>query len=299
MRIISLVPSATEIIISLGLQDNLVGVSHECDVSTEITKLPKVTYSNIKKKKNSSDINDNVKEILKLGLSIYEVNAIKLKELNPDVIITQSQCAYCAVSINDVKNCLDSWLSKKPVLIDLKGKNLEQIFQDIKNVGIGVGKKEKAQQIIMKFKNKIKIIKTLLNKTKKKKQVLCVEWLDPFMISGNWIPDLLAILKSQSVKSFSGEHTSFTNPKNIKIDALDAIIFMPCGFDIKTTLNEIKKNKLKFDKIFKNKESYVVDGNRFFNRPGTSIIKSLDILSEILHPKIFKPRFENKWWIKI
>ena len=127
MRIISLVPSATEIVVSLGLQSNLVGVSHECDFPKSIIKLPKVTFSNIKKK-TSSDINENIKEILKKSLSIYEVNAVKLKELKPDVIITQSQCSYCAVSINDVRKCLHKWLSKKPTLIDLKGNNLNLLI---------------------------------------------------------------------------------------------------------------------------------------------------------------------------
>ncbi len=299
MRIISLVPSATEIVVSLGLQSNLVGVSHECDFPENITKLPKVTFSNIKKKKSSSDINENIKEILKKSLSIYEVSALKLKELKPDIIITQSQCSYCAVSINDVRKCLHKWLSKKPKLIDLKGNNLKQVLQDIKNVGIKVGKKERAQQIIKNFKNEIKNIKTLLNNQKREKKVLCVEWLEPFMISGNWIPDLLKILNSQSVNSISGEHTVFSNPKDIKVDTIDIIIFMPCGYDINTTFNEIKNNNFEFKKIFKNKEKYIVDGNRFFNRPGTSIIESLNILSEILYPEIFKPKFKNKWWIKI
>ena len=168
MRIVSLIPAATEIISSLGLVDNLVGISHECDFPKDVLKLPKLTNSNVKDKQSSYDIHKNIEKILKSGLSVYEVDAELLKTLKPDIIITQTQCSVCAVGLDDVKKCLDSWLSEKTNLIDLKSLSFEGIMNEIIQIGESLNKEKQAQKIVKEINQEIFYIKKKLNNTKKK-----------------------------------------------------------------------------------------------------------------------------------
>lgn len=298
MKIVSLIPSATEIIYSLGLIDNLIGVSHECDFPKRVVNLPKLTKSNIKIKQTSFDINKDIKKILTLGLSVYEVKVDLLKELNPDFIITQSQCSVCAVSYKDVKKCLYDWLKKKPKLIDLKPNNFNDVLEDINKIGIELQIEKKTKLLLEEIKNKVTTTNLKTSKLKKK-SVLCIEWLDPIMIAGNWIPDLLTFSGGENLFCKSGMNSKFIKLSKIDLATLDLIIFMPCGFNIKQTENEIKNFDYFFMKLFKNKDKYIVDGNRFFNRPSPSLLDSLDILCEIIHPEVFKPKPSYERWIKL
>lgn len=297
MKIISLIPSATEIISFLGLEGNLVGVSHECDNSVKVKALPKVTKSNIKKNTDSFTINKDIIKILNQGLSVYEVDTKLLKSLDPDVIITQSQCSVCAVSIEDVKKSLESFLDKKPILIDLHPNTFEDVMFDI----CKIAKYFKKNDIALKFKEtyatKILDIKKKLN-NQSLKNILCIEWLDPFMIAGNWIPDLLKICNAHAVGSRLSEKSHFIKPSDINFSEIDVIIFMPCGYDIKTIKKELELKNYDYLKKFKDIKKFIVDGNKYFNRPGPGLVESLDILCEIIYPKIFHSKPNVKRWIE-
>ena len=166
MKIVSLIPSATEIISALNLCDNLVGISHECDNPKKILKLPKLTTSRIKTQQSSLKIDDDIKKILEQSLSVYEVKSDLLKELDPDVIITQSQCSVCAVSLKDVEKCLSNFINKKPLLIDLKPNTFEEVLKDINLVGEKLNKKIESNFLIKNIKNEINKIKVKTSNSK-------------------------------------------------------------------------------------------------------------------------------------
>ncbi len=298
MKIVSLIPSATEIISALNLRNNLVGISHECDYPKEILKLPKLTNSRIKTEKSSAKIDYDIKEILEKSLSVYEVKSDLLKKLDPDVIITQSQCSVCAVSLKDVEECLGNFIKKKPLLIDLKPNTFDEVLEDINLVGRKLDKKVESHSLVKKIKNEINEIKakTLNSKIK---NVLCIEWIEPIMTAGNWIPQLIEFAGGKSVLAKSGRNSNFIKPEHINFKEVDIVIFMPCGFDIKRSKEEILKANIDFDNILKNKKKFIVDGNKYFNRPGPDLLESTKILAEIIHPDIFPAKQNIQRWIKL
>ena len=255
MKIVSLIPSATEIIFALNLNDNLVGVSHECDYPKEALKLPKLTTSKIKTEQASLKIDYEIKEILERSLSVYDVKSNLLKKLDPDVIITQSQCSVCAVSLKDVEKCLGNFIDKKPVLIDLKPNTFEDVLSDIKLVGKKLDKQKESNFLVKKIKNEINKIKvkTLNSKIK---NVLCIEWIEPIMTAGNWIPQLVKFAGGKSILAKPGKNSNFINLEDINFKEVEIVIFMPCGFDISRSKKEILKSKIDYFKILKDKKSF-------------------------------------------
>jgi len=295
MKIVSLIPSATEIVCSLGLTNNLVGVSHECDYPRGIEKLPKLTKSKVDVDETSYNINENIQRILEKGLSVYEVDSDLLQKIDPDVIITQSHCSVCAVSIEDVKKCLNLWLKKKPILIDLKPNYFKDVISDILFVGEKLNAPNEALKVVEMINREINVIKKKLNSTNTK-NVLCIEWIEPLMIAGNWIPEILRISNANNILIESGKNSKFISLGELPQNKFDIVIFMPCGFDIRRTKLEIKKSNLDFHSLFKHKEVYAVDGNKFFNRPGPRLLESIKILCEIIHPGIFRPEPSLERW---
>ncbi len=298
MKIVSLIPSSTEIIDFLGMSKNLIGVSHECDNPELVKNLPILTRSKIKINQSSLNIDKDIKKILQLGLSVYEVKAELLKNLNPDVIITQSQCSVCAVSLDQLKKSLGAWIHSNPKLIDLSPNSFNDILNDILKVGEFLNVSSNAIEKVNLIKTQVKLVKKKLINEKKKK-VLCIEWLNPLMVAGNWIPDLLNFSNAESLMIQSGFNSNFIKFENLVNLKVDKVILMPCGFDIKRTKIELKSLDKVFNAFFHNKEVFLVDGNRFFNRPGPSILESLFILCEIIHPEIFAPKPSIKRWIKL
>ena len=298
MKIVSLIPSATEIISALNLSDNLVGVSHECDYPMEVLKLPKLTTSKIKTEQSSLIIDHNIKKILEQSLSVYEVKSDLLKELDPDVIITQSQCSVCAVSLKDVEKCLSNFINKKPLLIDLKPNTFEEVLNDINLVGNKLNKKVESDFLVKNIKNEINKIKVKTSNSKIK-NVLCIEWIEPIMTAGNWIPQLVKFAGGKSVLAKSGKNSNFIKHEHINFREVDIVIFMPCGFDIKRSKEEILKANIDYSSILKDKKTYIVDGNKYFNRPGPDLLESTRILAEIIHPDIFPAKQDIERWISL
>jgi len=298
MKIVSLIPSATEIISALNLCDNLVGVSHECDYPKEILKLPKLTSSRIKTEQLSLKIDNDIKKILEKSLSVYEVKSDLLKKLDPDVIITQSQCSVCAVSLKEVEKCLRKFINKKPLLIDLKPNTFEEVLKDINLVGKKLNKNEESKFLVKNIKNEINKIKVKTSNSKIK-NVLCIEWIEPIMTAGNWIPQLVKFAGGKSVLAKSGKNSHFIKLKHINFKEVDIVIFMPCGFDINRSKKEILKASIDYSSNLKDKKTYIVDGNKYFNRPGPDLLESTRILAEIIHPDIFPAKQNIERWISM
>lgn len=301
-KIVSLLPSATEIICALGLEGNLVGRSHECDFPETVKHLPVCTEANFPDGLSSAAIDVKVKELLVDALSVYTVKREQIKQLAPDVIITQDQCEVCAVSLADVELALDNYLDKKARIISLRPNSLDDIFNDIASIADALGVQQAGADLLELLTERVDIIKHKLKFADSKPTVACIEWLDPLMVSGNWVPGLVSIAGGTPVLAQDGKRSPYVIWDDIRLQAPEIIVVMPCGFSIERTLKEIdvlmQLPGFADLKAVKNNQLYIADGNQYFNRPGPRTVDSIEILAEIIRPKQFAFGYEGEGWIR-
>lgn len=301
-KIISLLPAATEIICALGFEQNLVGRSQECDYPESVKQLPACSYANMEEGLSSTEIDNKVKEILTDGLSVYTVDREKIKELQPDVVVTQAQCEVCAVSLPEVEQALQQLLNKDAKIVSLSPASLEDIFSNIREVAHALDAAASADELLESLHERVDIIRHKLKFIDKKPTVACIEWLEPLMVSGNWIPELVTIAGGQPVLAEAEKHSPYVDWNDIRLQDPEVIVIMPCGFSIERTLKEIDilLQLPGFDQLqaVKNNHVYIADGNHYFNRPGPRIVDSIEILAEIINPKQFIFGFEGEGWIR-
>lgn len=301
-KIISLLPAATEIICALGLEHNLIGRSHECDYPETVKNLPVCSEAKFIPGASSLQIDEQVKEILTDALSIYTVNKALIKELNPDVVITQAQCEVCAVSLKDVEEALENLLDKDASIISLEPNTLADIFADIQRVAYILDVRHEGELLLELLNERIDIIRHKLKFIIDKPAVACIEWIEPLMLAGNWTPELVDIAGGRSILTTNGKHSPYVNWDDIKEQDPDIIVVIPCGFSIERTMKEmgILLALPGFDdlKAVKNNRLYIADGNHYFNRSGPRIVDSIEILAEIINPKQFIFGYEGEGWIK-
>lgn len=300
MRIISLLPSTTEIICALGLEEHLVGRSHECRQSRFIRSLPALTSPEIKPKETSRDIQSEIQHLIENGLSVYKVDGEKLSDLKPDLVLTQDHCDVCAASLNDVKEAVQNHCSSNTTIVSVSPETLDEILDSIKAIGNAANVEERAGRLIDELHIRFGIIRQTIN-GKAREEIITIEWLDPLMTGGNWIPELVELAGGECILAEPGRHSPVVDWNLILGQNPDKILIMPCGYTILQTRNEMhlltKKEGWQNLKAVKNNEVYFLDGDRFFNRPGPGIYDSARILAEILHPSLFKPINRNDGWI--
>ncbi|MDO3628662.1 cobalamin-binding protein [Mucilaginibacter sp. BT774] len=301
-KIVSLLPAATEIVCALGLEENLVGRSHECDFPPSVKQLPICSEANIQDNLSSAAIDVKVKELLTDALSVYTVKRDVIKQLSPDVVITQAQCEVCAVSLTEVEEALEDYLDKQSTIISLQPDSLDAIFNTIREVAVVLGVTEKGEQLIEGLQERVDIIRHKLKFMENKPKVACIEWLEPMMVSGNWVPELVNIAGGVPILAENGKHSPYVKWEDIRQQDPDAIVVMPCGFSIERTMKEanllLQLPGFTELKAVKNNRFYIADGNHYFNRPGPRIVDSIEILAEIIHPKQFIFGYEGDGWIK-
>ena len=301
-RIISLLPSSTEIAASLGHGDQLVGRSHECDFPVGLDHLPVLTSPKFNPQGSSFAINKEVSEILKYGLSVYELNTGLLEELQPDIILTQSQCEVCAVSMKDVEEAVCQLVSSSPAVVNLEPNSLQDVFNDIVKVGEALGEEEKASTLTREIQEQLGQIRDKVTGLPCPK-IACIEWLDPIMLAGNWVPEMVEIAGGENVLSAKDEHSHYFKWEQVQAADPDVIAIMPCGFDILRTLEEMhllmEQPGWVGLKAVKNEQVFVTDGNQFFNRPGPRVKESVEILAEILHPSVFEKKHLGKGYVNL
>ena len=301
-KIVTLIPSATEIVAFLGQRKSIVGRSHECDYPNDLNNVIKLTSPKINVDGTSSKINKQINTILENSLSVYKVDVQKLKKLDPDFIITQAHCEVCAVSFAEVENIVGKYLSRKTKIISLEPNTLNDVFNDIKKVAKDLNiENESNNKLIENLKIRLKKIKHLATTQKQKPSVACIEWIDPLMIAGNWIPEMVEIAGGTNILGKSGDNSHWIKFEEIIVQNPEIIIFMPCGFNIEKTKKELdsyikKNNSMHSLKAYKNHKLFIVDGNQFFNRPGPRLIESLEIFAEIMHPNIFDFKHKGIGW---
>ncbi len=301
MRIISLIPSSTEIVCALGYQDQLVGRSHECDFPKGIEQLPICSEPKFNPDIGTSrEIDDLVKTIVRDSLSVYRVDTDKLKQLKPDIIITQAQCEVCAVSINDVKRAVSDWLDAKPQIVSLEPNSLDDLWLGIKQVAEALGNFQKGFELVKLYESRMSEIVNKAQQCKDRPSVVCIEWIDPLMAAGNWMPEFIEMLGGNNLFGETGKHSPKMTWGELKRKDPDIIIGMPCGWGIDRCRQEMKTLTSKSDwselKAVRKGRVYLTDGHQYFNRPGPRLVESLEILAEIMYPDFINYGHKGKGW---
>jgi iron complex transport system substrate-binding protein len=300
MRIVSLLPSATEIVCALGFQSALVGRSHECDFPPGVASLPSLTSPKFNPEGSSAQVNERVLKILSEALAVYRVDASMLRELRPDIIVTQSQCDVCAVSMREVEDAVAEWVGTRPVIVSLAPYALADIFTDIERVATAHGVTERGREVTRALRSRMDAIAARVCSAATRPRVAIIEWIEPLMAAGNWMPELVAMAGGENLFGVAGEHSPW-----IKIDELTAadpevILICPCGFKMDRTLEELpllaRNPAWAALRAVRSNNVFAADGNQYFNRPGPRIAESLEILAEILHPSLFNFGYEGRGW---
>ncbi|MDF1663186.1 MAG: cobalamin-binding protein [Planctomycetota bacterium] len=305
-RIISLIASSTEILCALGFEDQLVGRSHECDYPESVKQLPIVTEPRFEIEGSSAEIDTRVKETLKASpedaLSVYKVHKDRLKALAPDLIVTQSQCAVCAVSLSEVERAVCEVLDGSTEIVSCEPHCLDDIWTDIRRIAGALNVSDKAEALIEGLKARLARMGEEAQKLTVKPTVATIEWIEPLMTGGNWVPELVRIAGGANLFGEEGKHSPWLSWEQLRQADPDKIVVMPCGFDIPKTREEmvyLEENPLWTElEAVKNKQVSLVDGNQYFNRPGPRLVESGEIFLEILHPEHFSFGHEGQGWEK-
>lgn len=299
-RIVSLLPSATEIVAALGLGPYLVGRSHECDYPESVATLPACSRANVNTGAGSAVIDAEVKSLLEKGLSLYDIDLDKLKELKPTHILTQAQCEVCAVTVGEVEQAAQNLLPSQPKVISLSPKRFADLWTDMAQVGEAFGVMDEAKPIIKQFKMRCVEVIEKACLVKSRPRVACIEWLEPLMAAGNWVPEMIELAGGVSLFGEAGKHSPWINWSVVQEHDPEIILVMPCGFDLERTRAEvnalIKQPKWNDLQAVKNGKVFMIDGNSYFNRPGPRLVDSLEILAELLHPDLFDAKYEGQGW---
>lgn len=291
MRIVSLLPSATEIVCELGLADQLVGVTHECDFPPMVRNLPKVTRTLIPHDASSREIDGLVRERLKTEKALYSLDMPTLEKLNPDLIVTQALCDVCAVAESEVTAAACS-LPGQPRVVNLEPTCLEEVYDCLLSVGRAAGVDGRAREVVANLKDRVSLVENLTRKILHRPRVVLLEWIDPPFSSGHWSPELVRMAGGLEVVGREGERSRTTAWQEI-IDANpEVMVIACCGFDIERTRQDLcilaSYPGLEQLECVRSNRVYVVDGNAYFSRPGPRLVDSLEILAHILHPGLHR-----------
>jgi len=290
-RIVSLLPSATELLYEFGVQDDLYGVTHECKYPKDATTKPTVINSVINSDELSSkEIDTTTCQLLKDGKDIFVLNEENLKNANPDLIISQETCEVCAAYTNQVNKAVQI-LQKKPMLFSMDPHNMDEIVNSVIELGKIIDKKEKSKEISNSLSKRIENIRK--NQNGKKIKVLAIEWIDPFFTAGHWVPEMIEIAGGINMISKTGEHSRRLDIDDIIKSNPDIIVLMPCGFDTQRTITEYEKflkNKEQWKNLeaVKKNQIFAVDANSFFSKPSIRTIEGIEIMAKIIQPDKFK-----------
>ncbi len=284
LRIVSLLPSATEIAAALGLEANLVGRSHECDFPPAVKTLPVCTSTKLEKGLSSRAIEDRVKAIVESGLSVYDVDAELLRSLRPDVILTQAQCAVCAVTPADLEEALATWVGSPPVLVSLAPDDLSDVFGDFARVAEAAGVPERAGPAVARIQERLA---ALPKAPVTRPTMLAVEWIEPLMVAGNWVPELVSAAGAEPLLAAPGVHSHWIDFAAIAAVDPDIIAFMPCGYQLAQTLPEARAllatPPWRDLRAVREGRVFAVDGHHLYNRPGPRLADSAEVLACLIH----------------
>ena len=302
-HVVTLLARATEIVCALGYEDALVARSHECDYPPSVMKLPTCTESKIDTRKPSREIDDQVKSIVEQGLSVYRVDGDLLKQLQPDVIVTQTQCEVCAASPKDLDRAVSDWTGVEPHIVSLEPNGLADVWTDIQNVAEALDAPDRGESLVAALQTRMGDIEAQAAQSDDRPSVACLEWIDPLMAAGNWMPELVEMAGGENVFGEAGRHSPWMTWETLHQTDPDVILILPCGYDIAESRRNMPAltgrpewsglGAVTAGRVF------IADGNQYFNRPGPRLAESLEILAELLHPEVFGFGHEGVGWERL
>ena len=305
MRIVSLLSSATEMLFALGLGEQVLAVSHECDWPPPATRLPRATRSRIDSAQSSAAIDEQVKHLLARGEALYEIDEPLLRQLAPDLIVTQAQCDVCAIRLADVLRLQsDAPELEHARVLTLNPNSLADVLQDIESIGTATQREAAAAELIAGYRQRIAAIaeRTARLTAAQRPRVLCIEWIEPFMPAGNWTPELIAMAGGVSGLAIAGEHSHYHTWDEVAAFDPQLILIAPCGFDLARTL--VEAERLRQLPIWPQLTAvqqgnvFAIDGNALLNRSGPRLVDSLELLAQLIQPALFRaqPGWHETYW---
>jgi iron complex transport system substrate-binding protein len=281
MRIVSLVPHATELLFALGLGDDVVAVTHECDFPRAARELPHITRDVLPAGLGAAEIDAAVRERTAQGLSIYELDEHALTDLEPDLIVTQALCQVCAVSYDDVVEVAER-IPSSPRVISLDPKTIGETMGDIRTIAQATGARDAALDLVTRQRSRIDAVRRAV-KDRERPAVAALEWLDPVFVAGHWTPQLVDLAGGEDVLGFPGEHSEESSWEAVAAARPEVVVVMPCGYDGPRALEEAGTYR---DRLLAlgAKRIVAVDASAYFSRPGPRLIDGLELLAHVLHP---------------
>ena len=296
-RILSLLPSATEILCRLGLRERLVGISHECDFPAEVHGLPILTRPKLDSRSTSSEIDQSVEVLLQQGSGIYELDEQLLISLKPDLVITQDQCDVCAIPAEEVMLACSHMGDDTPEILSLSPERVGDILDDIPRVAEAAGGDHAGKELHLQLKERLDSLKLRVQRVRSRPRVICIEWIEPLMVAGNWVPELVEIGGGGYALIDAGEQSRRSNWQEIREYDPQVIIIAPCGFPIEQTQCELELLSNSADwhtlEAVRNGRVYVVDGNAYLNRPGPRIVDSAELIAGLVQPGFFASKIPS------
>lgn len=288
-RIVSLLPSATEIVCALGAGDRLVGISHECDFPEAVRGVPVLTRARIDVSGSSRAIDAAVRVVIRDALSIYAVDDERLGALAPDVVVTQDLCEVCAVSLDDVRAAVARLAHRDAVeIVSLRPTRLQHVFEDVERVAAALGCGAEGRRVRAGLEARVQAIAARAAACSTRPRVVSLEWIDPLMLGGTWMPEIIALAGGEAVGASAGEPAPTIDAATMADLRPDVIVVKPCGFSVERALQERGVIEAAMhDPRLAGTRVYVTDGNAFFNRPGPRLVESLEIMAACVQPQAF------------
>ena len=291
-----MIASATEIVHALDLGEFQVGRSHECDFPASVANLPIVTRPRFDVHGTSQEIDSRVRQTLASAGSVYEVITALLDPLEPTHILTQTQCKVCAVSFDDVERALSESMRSRPQVVALEPNSLKDIWDDIQRVADRCGVPERGRKLTASLQTRMTQI-AARSTTRPPKRVACIEWQEPLMAAGNWVPELIEMLGAINLFGAAGQHSPWMKFEDLRASDPDVILIMPCGYGLPQARAEMHwlEDRPDWHKLHavSERQTYLLDGNQYLNRPGPRVVESLQMIAEILDPAHFDPKLGN------
>ena len=280
-RIVSLVPSATEMLFALGLGDEVVAVTHECDYPPEAADLPRITRDVIGPGLPPDEIDAAVRALTQEGRAIYELDADALRRLHPDLIVTQALCAVCAVSADDVR-AVAAQLDPVPEVLSLDPTTLGEVLGDVRTLAQATGSKDAGVDLVQEAAARIDRVRVAV-RAAPRPRVAAIEWLDPVFVAGHWTPQIIDYAGGEDVFGLPGEHSEQTTWEMVAAARPDVVVVMPCGYDAERALDEAYEFGDELEAVGASKV-VAVDAAAYFSRPGPRLVDGLELMAHILHP---------------
>jgi iron complex transport system substrate-binding protein len=294
MRIVSLLPAATEWLCAFGAADQIVGRSHECDYPSEVQPLPVVTRSTFGDGGDSAAIDRAVRDTLGQGLSLYDVDLDALRDLDPDLVVTQAQCEVCAVSLDALEAALADWTGGQPEIFSSEPSTFKQVLDSALRLGRQIGRAAEAMAFVAERERELRLLRERIGARRdgtvggrEAPTVVCIEWIEPLMTAGHWMPDLVELAGGRALAAEGGQRSAYVEWDEIVAADPDVLAVAACGFTVEQSLRDLRYLTERPEwpdlRAVREGRAFVLDGNAYFNRPGPRLYRSVELLAAVLH----------------